>query len=406
MPSGATPLARRDHTAAVKTRVCLLSAGTDAISGGHRYHQQLLAAADAAGFAMGTAPPRPRLTLPPADVVLIDSLYAWTVVVAVRRRHGPLAVAVVHQHPGGTDGGHWARSLRRRIDLATYRHCDLVVTTGPLVAAALVRQHRFDPCRIEIIEPGSDLPPAGSMAPLRTGRRIGLLNVANWQPNKGIIELLEAVALLPTDEVTLHLAGRTDVAPLYTRLVRRRIAQPDLDGRVIVHGPLPAADVATLYASADVFAFPSRIETYGSAVGEALTAGLPIVGWRSPHLCALVEDDLDGLLVEPGRIDELANAIHRLATDPTQRHRLAEGARRRGARLPTWQQTTARFFALLAGLVTAPVEPSQHADVAGDVDAADPGVLHEQTLRNRGGRVERPADRGLDRTDMSHNDHH
>jgi glycosyltransferase involved in cell wall biosynthesis len=387
-------------------RVCLLSTGTDGISGGHRYHQHLLAAAPRAGFVMWVARPRIAWTLPPADVVVIDSLYAWRAAVAVRRRHRPLAVAIVHQHPGGTDASGRMRSLRHRLDVATYRHCDLVVTPGPIMANLLATEHELDPTRIQVIEPGCDLPPAKKVPALRAGRRLGLLNVANWLPNKGILELLEAVAALPPHEVTLHLAGRTDVAPQYTSVVQRRIEKPDLADRTVVHGALGATEVASLYAAADAFAFPSRLETYGSAVAEALAAGLPIIGWRTAHLCALVADETEGLLVAPGRIDELAAAIHRLAVDDDERRRLAEGARRRGARLPTWPQTTSRFFDALGRLVAKPVEPPHNPVAPVDVDATDTGVLDIEGLGDRGRHAERPADRRLDRADMGHDDHH
>ena len=52
---------------------------------------------------------------------------------------------------------------------------------------------------------------------MRDGRRIALLSVGNWSANKGVLELLEAVAALPSDDVTLHLAGRDDVDAAYGR---------------------------------------------------------------------------------------------------------------------------------------------------------------------------------------------
>jgi glycosyltransferase involved in cell wall biosynthesis len=375
MRSAATALLPADDGAPDPIRVCLLSAGTHGISGGHRYHQHLLTAAPGAGFAMWVARPGIQWRLPPADVVVIDSLYAWTTALALRRRHRPIAVAIVHQHPGGTGASGRARSLRHRLDLATYRQCDLVVTPGPIIADVLAAKHGLDPTRIEVIEPGCDLPPAKHLPALRAGRRLGLLNVANWLPNKGILELLDAVAALPPQYVTLHLAGRTDVAPKYSSAVQRRIERPDLVDRTIVHGALGASAVASLYAAADAFAFPSRLETYGSAVGEALAAGVPVIGWRTPHLCGLVDDEVEGLLVAPGRTDELTAAIHRLAIDHTERRRLADGARRRGARLPTWPQTTSRFFNALSRLVAKPVEPPHNPVAPVDIDATDTGVL-------------------------------
>lgn len=406
MPSAATPHPPADRSPSSPIRACLLSAGTDAISGGHRYHQHLLAAAESAGFSMGVVRPALRPRLPAADVVVIDSLYAWTAALAVRRRRRPVTVAIAHQHPGGSDAAGWTRALQSRLDLATYRSCDLIVTPGPILADLLIGVHAIDRRRVAVIEPGCDLPPGEPIPPLRGERRLGLLNVANWLPNKGVLELLEAVASLPLDEVTLHLAGRTDVAPDYTARVLRRIGASDLVDRVVVAGALEPAGIASLYAAADAFAFPSRVETYGSAAAEALAAGLPVIGWRSPHLSNLVDDGCEGLLVEPGQAGALAAAIHRLAVDDTERAKLAAGARRRGARLPTWSDTTDRFFAALARLVAVPVEPAHDPLAAVDVDPADAGILDEQPIGEGRGRTERPPDGGLDRTDVGHHDHH
>ena len=71
--------------------------------------------------------------------------------------------------------------------------------------------------RIQVVEPGSDLPvPTSPPADLRRGRRLAVLSVANWSPNKGIVDLLDAVAGLPADTVTLHLVGSEDVDHAYT----------------------------------------------------------------------------------------------------------------------------------------------------------------------------------------------
>lgn len=284
------------------------------------------------------------LTLPHADIVVVDSLVAWRAAVGVRRRGRPPAVALVHQRPGGTDGRRVLRALRGRLDVATYRACDLVVTTGPALAADLARR---GVARVEVVEPGCDLPPATPGAPLRGVRRIGLISVANWLPNKGILDLLDAVERLPDDAVDLHLVGRTDADPAYAREVRSRIDRPSLRGRVIVHGALPSAQVAAFVAAADALVFPSRVEAYGMVVAEALALGVPVVGWRTPHLEALVTHGVDGLLADPFDVDELARSIARLATDDGLLARVTAGARIRGESLPRWSSTTTRFFELL-----------------------------------------------------------
>src|SRR4051794_16567241 len=167
MPSADTPRLRVDERPRGAVRVRLLTTGTNQISGGHRYHQHLLAAAPEMGFEVSVAAPHVTGALQAADVVVIDSLYASKFAGTVRHRHRPPIVAIVHQHPGGSDGVGRARRVRRRLDVAPYRHCDLVVTPGPIVADLLTAEYGLDPRRIQVIEPGCDLTLAEPVPALR-----------------------------------------------------------------------------------------------------------------------------------------------------------------------------------------------------------------------------------------------
>ena len=88
-------------------------------------------------------------------------------------------------------------------------------------------------------------------------------------------------------------------------------------------------------------------EPYGTVYGEAMAAGLPVVGWDAGNLPYLARDGHEGLLVPPGDVTGLSHALRRLATDARYRATLGEAAGRRAMRLPTWEQSAARFFAEL-----------------------------------------------------------
>jgi glycosyltransferase involved in cell wall biosynthesis len=224
--------------------------------------------------------------------------------------------------------------------------------------------------------------------------------VANWYPNKGLLDLLDAVATLPDDDVTVHLAGRDDVDPSHTQRVRARLNAPELAGRVEVHGPLEPQGIADLYSGSDALVMPSHAETYSTVVAEALAAGLPIVAWRSTHIHQLVSDGVEGLLVSPGDVAGLASAMRTLSTDGTLRAQLADAARRRGRRLPRWSDSAGAFFAVLGGVVPGAVEPAHDRPVGGDVDAADAAVLDEAAPGDLVAHTEGPGQRRLDRADV------
>lgn len=69
-------------------------------------------------------------------------------------------------------------------------------------------------------------------------------------------------------------------------------------------GYLAGEALATAYASSDVFAFPSRTETFGQVVLEAMASGLPVVGLVAEGVCDLVENEHTGLLVSDSHIQE------------------------------------------------------------------------------------------------------
>jgi glycosyltransferase involved in cell wall biosynthesis len=327
------------------------------VTGGHLYHRRMAEAAASRGAEIEfISVPWFRNPLRRArGLVLVDSLAAWTVgpyVTAGRHRRAPIA-AILHQPPGGVGQGALRTTLQRPFDQALYRRCELLIAASTALGHELADNYGLPANRICVVEPGSDLPVDRSTAgDLRHGRRIALLCVGNWLPNKGVLELLEAVAAVPSDHVTLHLAGRSDVDATYSTKVSARLREPDLVDRVVVHGAVTRDDVGRLYGGADVFVLPSYAETYGTVFAEALSAGLPTVGWRSGNLPNLIGDGREGCLVRPGDIDGLSATLRRLATDDVWRGSLAAAASRRGATLPTWDDAADAFFGALSRLAS------------------------------------------------------
>jgi glycosyltransferase involved in cell wall biosynthesis len=290
---------------------------------------------------------------PRASAVLLDSIAAAFAAPALARRRfeAPL-VGVLHQPPGGIDHGPARTRVQAPLDRLAWRRADLLIAASDHLAEQLLAAG-FARSQIHVVPPGRDVAPAtGRPAPdLRAGRRAAFLTVANWLPRKGILELLAAFARLPADAATLHLAGDESADPRYAVRVRSRLAEPDLTGRVVVHGPLPSEEVAALYDAADAFVLPARREPYGTVWGEAAAFGLPVVGWRTANLPYLVEHEREGLLVEPGDVNALSQALLRLASDEDERARLGAAAKRRALMRPTWEDSAALFFAAVREVV-------------------------------------------------------
>jgi glycosyltransferase involved in cell wall biosynthesis/predicted metal-dependent phosphoesterase TrpH len=95
-------------------------------------------------------------------------------------------------------------------------------------------------------------------------------------------------------------------------------------------GWLDGDDLARAYASADLFLFCSRTDTYGQVVLEAGASGLPVVAVGEGGPAALVENRHTGILCRPDA-DHLAGAVLQLASSPTLRARLGDAAVRNAA---------------------------------------------------------------------------
>ncbi len=89
-----------------------------------------------------------------------------------------------------------------------------------------------------------------------------------------------------------------------------QVAEAGLTGKVVFTGNLPRTAVLTAYRSADLMAFPSRYETFGIVLIEAMAAGLPVVATRTAAIPDVVEHERTGLLSAPD--DAAALAAHLL----------------------------------------------------------------------------------------------
>ncbi|MDQ4055195.1 MAG: glycosyltransferase [Actinomycetota bacterium] len=96
--------------------------------------------------------------------------------------------------------------------------------------------------------------------------------------------------------------------------------------------PGPTTDLATEWARAGISAMTSRSEGFPLVMQEAMAAGVPVASYDSPSgPRAIIDDEVDGLLVAQGSEQAMADALLRLATDHELRHRLGAAALRKAA---------------------------------------------------------------------------
>ncbi len=280
---------------------------------------------DAASFA---ALERAVQPLPDGAVVLLDGLIASTargVLVPHARRLR--LVVLVHMPLADEQEG-------EVLSAAT-----AVITTSAWSRRRLIELYGLPAERVHVAEPGA------CAAELATGSATGkaLLCVAAVTPLKGHDVLLDALATITDLSWHCECVGSLDREPEFADTLRRR-------SLVSFAGPRTGAELDSSYAAADVVVVPSRAETYGIVVTEALARGIPViasdVGGVTEALGA--NRNRPGLLVPPEDPTALAAAIRKWLGDAELRARLRQAARGRRESLPEWSRTASVVAGVLA----------------------------------------------------------
>ena len=109
-------------------------------------------------------------------------------------------------------------------------------------------------------------------------------------------------------------------------------------------GYLKGTELATAYASADVFVFPSTTDTFGNVILEAQASGLPVVVSDSGGPKELVADKANGLITRSHDVEDFTCAIRTLVTNRALRERMADSARD-SVTDRSWPRAFAKFWA-------------------------------------------------------------
>ena len=109
-------------------------------------------------------------------------------------------------------------------------------------------------------------------------------------------------------------------------------------------GYLKGKELATAYASADVFVFPSTTDTFGNVILEAQASGLPVVVSDSGGPKELVADKANGLITRSHDLEDFTHAIRALVTNRALRERMANAARD-SVIDRSWPRAFAKFWA-------------------------------------------------------------
>lgn len=155
-------------------------------------------------------------------------------------------------------------------------------------------------------------------------RRPVILTVGRLDPQKDQETLLRAFSNLAPrlPDWDLRIIGEGELRPYLERL----ISELNLKGRVFLPGL--SGDIDREYAAASLFVLPSRYEAFGLATAEAMTYGLPAIGFADcPGTNEIIADGYNGVLVKgDDRVKSLSESMERLMISADTRKTLGEKA--------------------------------------------------------------------------------
>jgi glycosyltransferase involved in cell wall biosynthesis len=285
--------------------------------------------------------------LPHDALVLIDGLIAVAAsevlhAHSTRLRIVVLAHMVAGALPGTQDDARTARREREALDAARR-----VIATSEWTRSELIARGPTEPHLVTVARPGTD------PAPAATGSASGghLLCVGAVAPHKGQDVLVEALAgMTDLPDWTCSIVGSLDADPDFAIRTAAAVRSAALTERVALMGVLTGQRLADAYRAADLVVAPSRAESYGMVVAEALARGIPVVAARVGGIPEAIAGSKAGILIPPNDPAALRAVLRRWREDPGWRAALKAEAERSRAVTRAWDEPAGIAAAVLSDL--------------------------------------------------------
>lgn len=281
------------------------------------------------------------------DVVIVDSLLAAEV--AAGDADG-VRLLLVHLLPFFDPANEVEITPATREMLQTYDGC---ITTSHFSKMRLV-EAGVAPGLVRVVYPGLD----AGYRQLAEGQKAGkdkkdladevcrILTVSSLLPGKGLYEFVAVLEKLPASGWRWDLVGDDALDPAFADRLKARLKHSSVAEKVRWLGTVSPERMPACYAGYDLFVLPSRFETLGMAVREAMAAGLPVVAYDVGGISESLGEG-GGVLVLPYDARQLGAEISGLVADGAKRRQLGGEAGRRSRAFPSWAASAEALAAWL-----------------------------------------------------------
>lgn len=167
-----------------------------------------------------------------------------------------------------------------------------------------------------------------------------LLTVSSINPHKNYETLIEAYARLPAEAPGLFIAGEVSDQNTYHQL-QAKIEKYCLQEKIKFLGKIAYDKLPSLYQGAAAFIFPSRLESFGHPLIEAMASGIPVIASDLPICREICEDA--ALYFSPTNADKLAEQIKKCIDDANHRKQLIDLGKKQSQRY-SWQESARQLI--------------------------------------------------------------
>lgn len=253
--------------------------------------------------------------------------------------HGTGYFAVTHS---GTGLEHVLNKFILSREGGTFRRISDIVCVSRFVKAEVEQAYPDVPLRIEVIPNGIRFDDFKNLKPLGLKDRLGadklIVTIGRPHFRKGTDLLLRAFSELASKAAVLAIVG--DLSPQARRRYISLERELGIESRVFHLSGLTRGEILALLAESDAYVQPSRYESQGIAVLEAMAAGKAVIAFRVGGMPESVGNA--GVFVEPEKPIALADALRVVLGDANLRSSLGANARLRASKYD-WREIALRY---------------------------------------------------------------
>jgi glycosyltransferase involved in cell wall biosynthesis len=216
-------------------------------------------------------------SIPQDSKILVDSLvYGKYTELWRKYQHNFRLIPLVHLPLFANPNDEQGLTGLKETEMEAYSFANQIIVTSDYTKSILERSGTTN--KLTVIKPGIDDIGKKTEYP---SLPFQLLCVSNVIQNKNQLMLIKTLKNLKDFNWTLNLVGSLSIDKDYVNKIQMFINENGMSNRILIYGSTWGDNLKKLYSKADLFIFPSKFETYGMAVAEAIECGLPVLAFES-----------------------------------------------------------------------------------------------------------------------------